>query len=67
MDLNTSLTQALNDGTYTYLYGNDRIAQVGTTAEYFLSDALGSVRQMTDVTDAQRLHARAVRQALPND
>jgi hypothetical protein len=30
MDLNTGLTQALSDGTYTYLYGNDRIAQVDT-------------------------------------
>ena len=52
MDLNTGLTQALSDGTYSYVYGNGRIAQVDTTAEYFLGDALGSVRQMTDVTGA---------------
>jgi RHS repeat-associated protein len=50
LDLNTGLTQVLNDGTNTYLYGNGRIAQVNTTTEYFLGDALGSVRQLTDAT-----------------
>ncbi len=34
----------------TYLYGNGRIAQVNTVTEYFLGDALGSVRQLTNVT-----------------
>jgi len=49
VDLNAGLTQVLDDGTNTYLYGNGRIAQVaGATTEYFLGDALGSVRQMTD-------------------
>lgn len=48
MDLNTGLTQALSDGTYTYTYGLGRIAQYNTTTEYFLGDALGSVRQLTD-------------------
>lgn len=49
LDLNAGLTQVLNDGTNTYLYGLDRIAQVNaTTTEYFLGDALGSVRQLTD-------------------
>jgi RHS repeat-associated protein len=49
MDLNTGLTQALSDGTHTYTYGLGRIAQYNnTTAEYFLGDALGSVRQLTD-------------------
>jgi RHS repeat-associated protein len=48
LDLNTGLTQVLNDGTTEYLYGNGRIAQVNTSAEYFLGDALGSVRQMAD-------------------
>jgi uncharacterized protein RhaS with RHS repeats len=52
MDLNTGLTQALSDGTHTYLYGNGRIAQLDTTAEYFLGDALGSVRQLTDASGA---------------
>lgn len=52
MDLNTGLTQALSDGTNTYIYSVDRIAQVNTTTEYFLGDALGSVRQMTNNTGA---------------
>jgi len=53
------LTQVLADITYTYLYGNGRIAQYSATTEYFLGDALGSVRQLTDasgeVTLAKRL------------
>ena len=48
LDLNMGLTQVLDDGTNTYLYGNGRIAQVNSTTEYFLGDALGSVRQMAD-------------------
>ncbi|MCC6300702.1 MAG: RHS repeat-associated core domain-containing protein [Anaerolineales bacterium] len=58
LDLNTGLTQVLNDGTNTYLYGNGRIAQTGSATEYFpsagsgrrLGDALGSVRQLTDAS-----------------
>ena len=48
--MNAGLTQVLSDGTNTYLYGNGRIAQYNTTTDnpdYFLGDALGSVRQMT--------------------
>ena len=48
LDLATGLTQVLDDGANTYLYGNGRIAQAGSTTEYFLGDALGSVRQLTD-------------------
>ncbi|HLO31533.1 MAG TPA: SBBP repeat-containing protein, partial [Anaerolineales bacterium] len=48
MDYNTGLTQALSDGTNSYIYGVDRIAQVNSGAEYFLGDALGSVRQLTN-------------------
>ncbi len=49
LDLAGGLTQVLADGTHTYLYGNGRIAQyTGTSAEYFLGDALGSVRQLAD-------------------
>ena len=44
------MTQVLNDGTNQYLYGVGRIAQVNTTTEYFLGDALGSVRQITDAS-----------------
>jgi RHS repeat-associated protein len=52
LDLNTGLTQVLYDGTNTYTYGLGRIAQTDTTTEYFLGDALGSVRQMTDQAGA---------------
>ena len=39
----------MDDGTDTYLYGVNRIAQVnGASTNYFLGDALGSVRQLTD-------------------
>jgi len=55
-DLNAGLTQVLSDGTNTYLYGNDRIAQLPADApqkaDYFLGDALGSVRQMADGSGA---------------
>ncbi|MBN1371298.1 MAG: RHS repeat-associated core domain-containing protein, partial [Anaerolineaceae bacterium] len=49
LDLNAGLTQALSDGTNTYLYGNRRIGQfTGEESAYFLGDALGSVRQLVD-------------------
>ena len=48
LDLAAGLTQVLDDGTNTYLYGNGRIAQAGSTTEYFIGDALGSVRQLAD-------------------
>ncbi|TLN07178.1 RHS repeat-associated core domain-containing protein, partial [bacterium] len=49
LDLNAGLTQVLQDGTNTYLYGNGRIGQFYTSeSAYFLGDALGSVRQLTD-------------------
>jgi YD repeat-containing protein len=49
LDLNAGLTQVLTDTTNVYLYGNGRIAQyTGATPSYFLSDALGSVRQLTN-------------------
>ena len=51
LDLNAGLTQVLDDGTNTYTYGLGRISQQsGSTAEYFLGDALGSVRQLVDNT-----------------
>jgi RHS repeat-associated protein len=50
MDLNMGLTQALSDGTNSYIYGVGRIAQVNTGTEYFLGDALGSVRQLTNAS-----------------
>ncbi|MEW5942140.1 MAG: hypothetical protein AB1750_20940 [Chloroflexota bacterium] len=48
LDLNAGLTQVLADGTNTYLYGLGRISQINFQTEYFLGDALGSVRQLTD-------------------
>jgi hypothetical protein len=45
-DLAAGLIQVLADGTNTYLYGNTRLAQEGAQGrDYFLGDALGSVRQ----------------------
>jgi len=53
LDYNTGLTQVLSDGTTTYTYSLGRISQQqGTTPEYFLGDALGSVRQLTSQTGA---------------
>jgi RHS repeat-associated protein len=46
LDLVSGLTQVLADGTETYLYGSRCIAQYGATTDYFLGDALGSVRQL---------------------
>jgi len=48
LDINTGLTQVLANGTHSYLYGQGRIAQEGEAIEYFLGDALSSVRQLVD-------------------
>jgi RHS repeat-associated protein len=50
LDLAGGLTQVLADGTNNYLYGNGRIAQYSMwmSEEYFLGDALGSVRQLAE-------------------
>ncbi len=56
LDLNAGLTQVLADGTSTYLYGAGRIAQQSAAGkQYFLGDALGSVRQLADATGAVSL------------
>ena|GEM_PF-6452637 len=50
LDLNAGLTQVLSDGTNFYVYGLGRVSQFelgNNTPEYFLTDALGSVRQLT--------------------
>jgi RHS repeat-associated protein len=65
MDVNSGLTQALSDGTNTYLYGMDRIAQSSianpqSDTEYFLGDALGSVRQMADVPKGDAISGEVV-------
>jgi RHS repeat-associated protein len=47
LDLNTGLTQVLDDGTNSYLYGLSRIGQQGEGAWYYhIPDAIGSVRQL---------------------
>lgn len=58
LDLAAGLTQVLADEQNTYRYGLDRIAQVtGTDMDYYLPDALGSLRQLVsnsgDLTLAQ--------------
>jgi RHS repeat-associated protein len=51
LDLNSGLTQVLADGTNTYLYGVNRISQENAEGvDYFLGDALGSVRQLVSGT-----------------
>lgn len=53
----TGLTQVWVDGTNgvlnKYVYGNSRVAQFSaSTPTYFLADALGSVRQLADLSGA---------------
>ncbi len=49
VDIAGGLTQVLFDGTNIYLYGAGRIAQqLASLTEYYLDDALGSVRQLTN-------------------
>ncbi len=51
LDLAGGLPQVLSDGANTYLYGLGRIAQQSAGgSEYFLADALGSVRQLVDAS-----------------
>jgi hypothetical protein len=50
---NVGLTHVMADGTNIYLYGNGRIAEEALTEwDYYLADALGSVRQLTDAGGA---------------
>lgn len=63
LDLAGGLTQVLAERTggvtTTYLYGNGRIAQFdGADFDYFLGDALGSVRQLADEAGAVTLARR---------
>jgi hypothetical protein len=47
LDINTELSQVLEDGTYKYLYGNERLAQLSPViSRFFLGDVLNSVRQL---------------------
>jgi hypothetical protein len=54
-NLNAGLTQVLEDGMYAYLYGAGRLAQTsGVVTDYFLGDALGSVRKLVNESGAVR-------------
>ena len=48
LDLVAGLTQVLSDGDSTYLYGVGRIGEYADNWAYHHSDALGSIRQLTD-------------------
>jgi len=48
LDLAAGLTQVLDDGQHTYLYGNGRIGYSSEDMYYFLGDALGSVRAVVE-------------------
>jgi RHS repeat-associated protein len=51
VDSAAPLSQVLSDGTDNYLYGNGLLAQDnGVNPEYFLSDGLGSIRQLVDAS-----------------
>jgi hypothetical protein len=52
LDIAGQLSEVLADGTDTYLYGADRLAQEGSGGRaYYLGDALGSVRQLVGAAD----------------
>lgn len=51
LDTASGLSQVLADGINTYLYGLGRISQSSASSkEYYLGDALGSVRQMANAS-----------------
>jgi YD repeat-containing protein len=60
LDLNTGLTQVLDDGDNAYLYGLGRVAEIGSSTEYFMGDGLGSVRQLVEGDDIVGLQRRSV-------
>ena len=56
LDLVLGLTQVLDDGANSYLYGVGRIGQLGTSDwQYHLGDALSSVRLVTSATAISNL------------
>jgi hypothetical protein len=48
LDISRGLSQVLSDNDQHYLYGYGRIAEQDTNWEYFHTDGLGSVRQITN-------------------
>jgi len=56
LDLSSPLVQVLSDGDTAFLYGVDRVLQVGPEGRgFFLTDGLGSVRQLVDDNRELRL------------
>ena len=56
LDLNNDLAQVLSDGSHTYLYSLNRIAQENIVGrQYYLGDALGSARQLVNPVGAVTL------------
>jgi RHS repeat-associated protein len=56
LDINNDLAQVLSDGSNTYLYGLNRIAQQNIVGrQYYLGDAPGSVRQLVNPVGAVTL------------
>jgi len=56
LDLEGGLTQVLTDGSSFYLYGVGRIGEMQTGGwRYHVADALGSVRELVDSSDAVAL------------
>jgi RHS Repeat len=52
VDINNSLPQVLQDGTNSYVEGVGNLSQInGSTTDYFLTDALGSTRQLVNAND----------------
>ena len=52
VDINSALPQVLQDGTNSYVYGVGNLSQTnGSTTDYFLTDALGSTRQLVNAND----------------
>jgi RHS repeat-associated protein len=52
VDINSALPQVLQDGTDSYIYGVGNLSQInGSNTDYFLTDALGSTRQLVNAAD----------------
>ena len=57
-DYAAGLTQVLDDGTSTYLYGVGRIGQYDTAMQHFGADGLGSVRQIYNSAGIVQMNGR---------
>jgi hypothetical protein len=65
--LSNSHFPSYSDGTHEYLYAHTRLAQLNTgtlDTEYYLTDALGSVRQRLTVQNITRKQGESFRLSL---